>query len=185
MWTQFFNRKPCREEDAGHQAGLWRHLGGSRIPQTSKTRPGSIRHPGRYDKFNRYHLLFSVVDPHWISCGSWSGSSFLTQCGSGSREPKQCGFIPVQTFKSQKVEFLQKNSDEVTKALFNSRKPGLFVNFVQLPWSWIRIRIPNTDPDPGQPNQCGSGYTTLLFILTCCLMSFNTRRYLVAVVCVY
>ncbi len=29
------------------------------------------------------------------------------------------------------------------------RKPGLFLNFGQFPCSWIRIRIPNTDPDPG------------------------------------
>ncbi len=36
------------------------------------------------------------------------------------------------------------------------RKPGLFVNFGQFPCSWIRIRIPNTDADPG-----GSGSTTL------------------------
>jgi hypothetical protein len=37
-------------------------------------------------------------------------------------------------------------------------KSGLFVNFDQFPCSWIRtrIRIPNTDPDPGKTNQCGS-----------------------------
>ncbi len=49
---------------------------------------------------------------------------------------------PGQTLKSQKVEFT---------------KIGLFVNFGQFPCSWIRIRILNTDPYPGQPNQCGSG----------------------------
>jgi hypothetical protein len=27
--------------------------------------------------------------------------------------------------------------------------------------SWIRIRIPNTDPDPEEPNQRGSGSTEL------------------------
>ncbi len=37
------------------------------------------------------------------------------------------------------------------------KKTGLFVDFGQFPRSWIRIRIriPNRDPDPGQPNQCG------------------------------
>jgi hypothetical protein len=35
------------------------------------------------------------------------------------------------------------------------KKPGLFVNFGQFPCSWIRIRISNTDPDQGQPNECG------------------------------
>jgi hypothetical protein len=38
------------------------------------------------------------------------------------------------------------------------RKPGLFVTFGQPLCSWIRIliRIPNTDPDPGQQNECRS-----------------------------
>jgi hypothetical protein len=36
--------------------------------------------------------------------------------------------------------------------------------FGQFPRSLIRIRIPNTDPDPdaGEPNQCGSESTTLI-----------------------
>ncbi len=34
------------------------------------------------------------------------------------------------------------------KAFSKGRKPGLFVNFDQLPCSWIRIRIPNMHPDP-------------------------------------
>jgi hypothetical protein len=35
---------------------------------------------------------------------------------------------------------------------------GKFVNFGQLHCFWIRIRIriPNVDPDPGEPNQSGS-----------------------------
>jgi hypothetical protein len=36
---------------------------------------------------------------------------------------------------------------ESTKA----RKPGKFENVGQFPCFWIRICIPNTDPDPGQP----------------------------------
>jgi hypothetical protein len=55
----------------------------------------------------------------------------------------------------------EKHIYERTKAFFKSRKPGLFVNFRQFRCSWIRIRIPNTDPnpDPGEPNQCGSIHT--------------------------
>jgi hypothetical protein len=34
--------------------------------------------------------------------------------------------------------------------------PGLLVNFGQFPCSWIRIRIPNTDPDLGQQAECRS-----------------------------
>jgi hypothetical protein len=34
--------------------------------------------------------------------------------------------------------------------------PGLLLNFGQFSCSWIRIRISNKDPDPGQPSQCES-----------------------------
>ncbi len=46
-----------------------------------------------------------------------------------------------------KIGKRQKNI--LTKSFFENRKPGLFVNFCQFPWSWIRIRIhiPNTDPE--------------------------------------
>jgi hypothetical protein len=47
------------------------------------------------------------------------------------------------------------------EAFLKGRKPGLFVNFGQFPFFWILIRIPNTDPDKGQLNECGSGSTTL------------------------
>jgi hypothetical protein len=74
---------------------------------------------------------------------------------------------PDQTFESQKAEFLHEKilkvgkrsiniPTKVQKPFFKGRKPGLFVNFGQFPCSWIRIRIPNTDPDPRQPNDCGS-----------------------------
>jgi hypothetical protein len=38
------------------------------------------------------------------------------------------------------------------KSLFE-RKETILVNF---PCFWIQIRIPNTDLEPGQPNECGS-----------------------------
>jgi hypothetical protein len=53
--------------------------------------------------------------------------------------------------KSQNLEFLHEN-----KGSKLYRKPGLFVNFGQFPWSWTRNRISITDPNPGQPNQCRS-----------------------------
>ncbi len=42
---------------------------------------------------------------------------------------------------------------KVQKPFFKAEKPCLFFNFGQFPCSWIRLRVPNTDPDP-QPNQC-------------------------------
>ncbi len=70
-----------------------------------------------------------------------------------------------QTFESQKVEFLhdkytgkkvKNHTYEGTKAFLEGRQTGLFVNVDQFPSAWIRIRIPNTDPDPRQPKECGS-----------------------------
>jgi hypothetical protein len=51
----------------------------------------------------------------------------------------------LKLVKGQKIPTYQG-----TKAFFKGRKPGFFVNFGQFPYSWIhiRIRIPNTDPDP-------------------------------------
>jgi hypothetical protein len=49
------------------------------------------------------------------------------------------------------------------KRHFERLEIRFFVHFGQFPYSWIQIRIPRTDldPDPGEPNQCGSGYETL------------------------
>jgi hypothetical protein len=61
---------------------------------------------------------------------------------------------PGQTLRSQKVK---KHTYEGAKDFLKGRKPGLCVNFGQFRCSWIRIgiRIPNTDPDQGQPHQYG------------------------------
>jgi hypothetical protein len=68
---------------------------------------------------------------------------------------------PGQTLQSQKVESRYignkaKKIYEGTKTFLKGRKPG------QSQCSWIRIRITNTYPDPGQPNQRGSGSSTVL-----------------------
>jgi hypothetical protein len=43
------------------------------------------------------------------------------------------------------------------KSLFE-KQAGLCVTFGLFPfsWNWIRVRIPKTDPDPGEQNQSGS-----------------------------
>jgi hypothetical protein len=40
-----------------------------------------------------------------------------------------------------------KHCYEGTKAFLKVKEQGLFAYFNQIPCSWIRIRIPNTDPD--------------------------------------
>jgi hypothetical protein len=42
---------------------------------------------------------------------------------------------------------------------FERQEARFFENFGQFQCSWIRIRIPNSNP--GQPNECGSGSTIL------------------------
>jgi hypothetical protein len=56
----------------------------------------------------------------------------------------------------------KKHTNEGTKALFEVRKPDLFFNFGKFPCPWIRIRIPNTDADPGQIKADPCGSTTLV-----------------------
>jgi hypothetical protein len=44
----------------------------------------------------------------------------------------------------------------IENPFLKGRKLGLFVNFGKFLCFWTRIRIPNTDPDSGQLNECGS-----------------------------
>jgi hypothetical protein len=77
----------------------------------------------------------------------------------GSQSPK-----PMRIFAIKKLDFDMKNVHYFmkiicyktythlgAKAFLDGFKSGLLVNF---PCSWIRIRIPNTDPDKGETNQC-------------------------------
>ncbi len=59
---------------------------------------------------------------------------------------------PVYYFNTDPDQGRHTNADpelKVTKAFIKIRRPGLFLNFWQISCSCIRIRIPNTDPDPG------------------------------------
>jgi hypothetical protein len=68
--------------------------------------------------------------------------------------------IRIQLFISVRIRIWIQEA----KKQFGSRQEtlGLFVNFGQFLYSRIWIRIPKTDPDPGQQNECGTGSTTLL-----------------------
>ncbi len=81
-------------------------------------------------------------------------------CGSGSRslsdfKVSKSGIFTLKIYLKSVTS--QKHTYEGAKAFLKGRKPCLLVNFCKFPCSWIRIHIPNTDPDPdpGQPNQCG------------------------------
>ena len=56
-----------------------------------------------------YIFSASVVDPHWFQCGSGIGSSFLSQCGSGSRKPNQCGSRRIRILIRLLSHFYMKN----------------------------------------------------------------------------
>ncbi len=49
----------------------------------------------------------------------------------------------MQKYTGQKTYLRRTNAFLKLKG----KKPGFFVNFSQFPYSWIRICIPNTDPD--------------------------------------
>jgi hypothetical protein len=69
---------------------------------------------------------------------------------------------PGQTLNLQKVHFYIKNIRRRYNGLFEKQETSFIVNFGKFPccWIWIWFRIPNTDP--GKPDQCGSGSTTLM-----------------------
>jgi hypothetical protein len=71
------------------------------------------------------NIKASVVDPHWLQCGS--GSSFLSECGSvygsESRKPNECGSrrirILVRLLSYKKLNFYMKN---IVKVDYRSKK---------------------------------------------------------------
>jgi hypothetical protein len=75
---------------------------------------------------------------------------------------------PGQEYIYMKKYYVVKGSKNIpyllyvgTKAFLKFCKSDLFI-YTYLSCSWIRVRILNKDPDPGEPHQCGSTSTTLL-----------------------
>ncbi len=108
-------------------------------------------------------------------------------------DPGSKPMILVRVKSRKKFNFYMKNipdfslvigehTYEGAKAFWKDRKQGLFLNFGQFPCSWIRIRIPNRDLDPGQPNECGSGSTSLLTsmntLLSLLLLLYRSRPWI-------
>jgi len=141
----------------------------------------------------------SVSDPYWSQYGS--GSSILGQYGSRSGSGSGFGsryfsektkekffsnflfmFFVTYWFNTL-IEYVlpghpgsssnHQASSKMVTALFNL-KSQIFPPFRTPIWlSWIRIRIPNTDPDPGEPFQYGSTW----------IRSRNTGRKYISVKC--
>ncbi len=95
-----------------------------------------------------------ALDPRdWFQCGSGSSFYLNSDPDPGQTVTKSWIF----TWDLLKVGNRSKNIPtnlQRYKSLFEGKKPGLLVNFGQFLCAWIRIRIcvPSTDPDPGQPN---------------------------------
>ncbi len=88
-------------------------------------------------------------DPALSQCGSRSGSG-----SSGQTNPDPCGSGSWSDFKVTKCWIftrkniqVKKHTYEVQMPFWRARNQAFFVNFSQFPYSWIRICIPNTDPD--------------------------------------
>ncbi len=62
-------------------------------------------------------------------------------------------FVKTKFFLALDLDPLLKNYITVNPHWFQCGSgAGLFVNFGKFPLCWIRIRVPNTDPAPGEPN---------------------------------
>ena len=143
------------------------------------------------------------MDPHWFQCRSGSSFLSECGSAFGSGEPTQHGSMRIQNLvrlESPEADF----SDEIQKKVFgffplathshlynfslrypvsssstlrNLLRPEtstkLYVHEFDF-WIRIRIRIPNTGPDPGQPDQCGSMWIEVP-VWTC---SFPQIRYI-------
>jgi hypothetical protein len=99
----------------------------------------------------------NIVGPHWFNADL--DLSFLLP---GSRETNQYRSMRIRNrillTKNKKIFMnpLKKVIRQKTylqrykKTFLIAGNQGLFVNFGQYSCSWIRIRIPNKEPDPGQ-----------------------------------
>jgi hypothetical protein len=88
----------------------------------------------------------SVVDPNWFQCGSWSSIYLNT-----NPDPD-----PGQTFKSQKVEFLDekynKSWQEVKKYTYEGTKAFLKGRFIWKFWSISMLPDPQSQYGAGSRN---------------------------------
>jgi hypothetical protein len=120
-------------------------------------------------------LFSSVVDPHWFQCGSGFGSRsrcrvLMTKnwkkCKAGKKIYifliKNCSLLILRP--PYRTSNLKKKSSSLSSGHLAIQNMN-FLHFSQFSgsfWpSWIRICIPNVDPDPADYNECGSGSTTL------------------------
>ncbi len=128
----------------------------------------------------RWYVAINVVDSHGVSMRTRTQLFILVGSVSisGSKEPNQCGTmrirILVRIWSHKKLNFLHfrycilkirfrsKTYLRRNKSPLQRQKIRFICKFFPFSCFWIRICIPNTDPDPGQPNACGYGSTTIV-----------------------
>ncbi len=105
--------------------------------------------------FLQLELLLSRGTLYSISFSRCCGSAFGFQLLNESREPNQCrsGSGSWSDLAVTKSWILH---EKYTKAFLKGWNSGIFVNFGQFLCSWIRIHIPDMDPDQGESSQRGS-----------------------------
>jgi hypothetical protein len=102
----------------------------------------------------------SAVDPHWFQCGF--ESSFLSKCGSESREPSNTDtdpdLDPGQTLKSQKLEFLHEKCTVGTSSRYGTLPIGQKTDLRRYKSSFVLILVNFYAPGSGYAfSQYGSG----------------------------
>ncbi len=131
------------------------------------------RAPSHFSSTKRYcrvkNRQFSSVTYSWRQCWGSTLISMRTWIQGAQTMRIHADSDPCQTYSHKNLNFLtwkiylmqvmgQKTYRyfRTCKGIFDRQEPSLFMNFCNFPYSWIRIRLPHTDPDPGQPNECGS-----------------------------
>jgi hypothetical protein len=115
---------------------------GSRIPDPNCLHPGSRIRIKEFKYFNPKNGFYTL-------------ESMIRVVHPGSR-------IRMLTFYPSRIpdpgsktdpQHCIKHTYAAKKSILKGCKSGFFANFCKFPCSWIRIRIPNTDPDLGVQNK--------------------------------
>ncbi len=161
----FSNLFHCSWDTWTNRHRRWRRSPAGTAGETFLHTPGAQSYENQLITF---FLGISVMDQHW------SRSSYLLQCGSGSRSQinaDPCGSGPWSDFAVTKNWFLHihicysmnsrqflKHTCVGTKAFLKGWKSRLFVIFCQFHCSWIWISLRNKDQisRPGEQKSRGS-----------------------------
>jgi hypothetical protein len=112
------------------------------------------------------------VDPHWFQCGY--GSNILADADPGFEHLKNPNLKKIQMeifliFFDQKLQFSYLKASikdfQATREVFiHQKRTCSTANFEISLLLWVVFALLDSNPDPADPNECGSGSTILIQI---------------------